>query len=201
MNYEDVGKLLAKLAAFDQRTVGEADVLAWHEVLGRYELGDCLAAVTEWYRDESRRAMPADIRSLTIRIRDERQARESVAQRRAAIEAGPTVRDRSTAVTALVRQIADALPKPDLYERAKARARQDRGRPVPLPRTASSKKTRKPKDYPEPASDDIARMATRYLLDGHSPVDVAERLAVSRRWCERTIRTLTAAPDPEGATT
>lgn len=199
MTPADTGRVLMKAAAFDQRTVGEADVLAWHEVIGHFELRDCLAAIGEHYRESSSRAMPADIRRLAIRIRDERLARESTEQRRLAIESGPTVRDRSDAVTALVRQVAEALPKPDVYERAKARARAERGRPELLPpRQRKTPKSGKPKDWPDPASDDVAAMATRYLLDGHDPVSVSGRLAVSRRWCERTIRRLTAIP-PEGA--
>lgn len=190
----DTARLLAKLAAFDQRTVGEPDVLAWHEVLGHFDLQDCLVAVTEHYREETRRAMPADIRRLAIRIRDTRKD----AAERLALAAAPPLPDRSEQVRALVRAVADSLPTPDLYERAKARARRERGRPAPPPaRERKPKKSGKPRDYANPASDDIAAMATRYLLDGYRPADVAERLAVSRRWCENTSHRLT----PEGATT
>ena len=33
MNHQEIGRLLAYIAAFDKRTVGAADVLAWHDVL------------------------------------------------------------------------------------------------------------------------------------------------------------------------
>jgi len=193
VNYEETGLVLAKLAAFDQRTVGESDLLAWHEVLGRYDLDDCLAAVTAHYADTRDRAMPADIRRHATRIRNDRHEREERETRRLEIEAKP---DRSDAVTALVQSVVDALPKPDVHQRALARARKDRGRPEPV--RHERKKPAKPGDYPVPASDDVAALATRYLLDGHEPRAVAERLAVSRRWCEKTIRRL--RPDPEGAT-
>lgn len=195
MNLEDVSTVLAKAAAFDQRRVGEADVLAWHEVIGHFDLADCLAAVTAHYTETGDRAMPADIRRLAIGIRDRRKETAE----RLALAAAPPQPDRSDAVKALVQAVADALPKPDLHQQAVTRARQERGRPALPPRQAKSAKPTKRQDYPAPASDDIAQLATRYLLDGHEPAAVADRLAVSRRWCETTIRRLRPA-DPEGAT-
>jgi hypothetical protein len=193
VNLEEIGLVLAKLAAFDQRTVGEADLLAWHEVIGRFDLQDCLTAVTTHYTETRDRAMPADIRHLAIGIRDRRKATAE----QLALAAAPPLADRSEVVKALVRQVADALPKPDLHERAKARARRERGRPAPPPsREPKRGKSAKRQEYPEPASSDVSKLATRYLLDGYPPTDVAERLAVSRKWCERTIRRLR----PEGAT-
>jgi hypothetical protein len=187
VNVEDIGLVLAKLAAFDQRTVGNADLLAWHEVIGHMDVQDCLAAVTEHYRESANRAMPADIRRIAISVRDARHSRERVAERREAIESGPTVRDRSAEVTALVASVAASLPKPDNHAKALARARAERGRPYKPP-TKERRQPKAPKDYPPPATDDVAAMATRYLLDGHEPAVVAERLAVSRRWCERTAK-------------
>jgi hypothetical protein len=189
VNIEDVGLVLAKLAAFDQRTVGNADLLAWHEVIGHMDVQDCLAAVTEHYRESANRAMPADIRRIAISLRDARHSRERVTERREAIESGPTVRDRSAEVTALVASVAASLPQPTNHDRALARARRDRGRPYQAP-TKERRQPKQPKDHPPPATDDVAAMATRYLLDGHEPHEVAERLAVSRRWCERTAKTL-----------
>lgn len=191
MTPADTGKVLMKVAAYDQRTVGAADIAAWHEVIGGLDLGDCLNAVTVHYREQSTRAMPADIRKLALGIRDARQARERQTDRRLAIEAGPTTRDRSPEVTALVQSVIAALPKADVHERALARARKERGRPSPELRQATAKqrkKTKKPKDYEPPVSDEIAALATRYLIDGYAPADVADRLCVSRRWCERTAR-------------
>src|SRR6266498_864439 len=72
----DVARVLTKAAAYDQRTIGEADVLAWHEILAPYELVDALEAVTRHYRDSTERVMPAQLRKLTITTRDERHSRE-----------------------------------------------------------------------------------------------------------------------------
>lgn len=189
MTPEDVVDVLTKCAAYDQRTVGEVDVMAWHDVLARTDRADALEAVRLHYAEHTQRAMPADVRRLAAGIRDVRQGRERQQQR--AIGAGPTVRDRSAEVTALVHTVATALPKPDLHQRAMDRARRERGRPdKPAPK---QKKPRRPADHPPPATDDVARMATRYLVDGRTPQDVSERLYVSRRWCERTLARLRGA--------
>jgi hypothetical protein len=185
---EDIVDVLTKCAAYDQRTVGEADVMAWHEILGRVDRGDALEAVRVHYGETSERAMPAHIRKLAAGIRDTREGRERQHERRLAIESGPTVRDRSADVTALVRQVADSLPQPDAHARALDRARKERGRPEKP--TKQRRQTKKPKDYPQPATDAAAALATRYLLDGYTPEAVAEKLFVSRRWCEKTIRRL-----------
>lgn len=73
MTPEDVVDVLTKAAAFDQRTVGEADVLAWHEVLHRCDRDDALAAVTRHYTDSRERIMPADVVRLARVVREERQ--------------------------------------------------------------------------------------------------------------------------------
>ena len=183
MTPQETAAVLAKCSGFDQRTVGSADVMAWHEVIGYLDLEDCLKAVTVHYSEQSNRAMPADIRRIAIPIRDRRKdgmAREE----RLAIEAGVT--DRSEAVTALIREVAASLPQPDVHKRAVARARAERGGPAPkLARKPKKTKGDKP-TYPPPQTDAAAAMATRYLIDGYTPADVSERLGVNRRWCEKT---------------
>lgn len=191
MTPADTGKVLMKVAAYDQRTVGAADIAAWHEVIGGLDIADCLNAVTVHYREQSTRAMPADIRKLALGIRDARQARERQNDRRLAIEAGPTTRDRSPEVTAMVESVIAALPKADVHTRAVARARQERGRPSIELRQATAKRGKKAKkreEYKPPVSDEIAALVTRYLIDGYAPADVSERFGVSRKWCERTAR-------------
>lgn len=58
----DVATLLAFAAAFDRRTLGEADVLAWHTVLADVDLDDARQAVSAHYADTRDWIMPADIR-------------------------------------------------------------------------------------------------------------------------------------------
>lgn len=72
MTPPEAALVLTKCCAYDQRTIGEADVIAWHEVLGDLRLVDCLAAVAAWYRDHRERIMPADIRRGVKVIRDGR---------------------------------------------------------------------------------------------------------------------------------
>jgi hypothetical protein len=73
---EDIIDVLAKAAAFDNRTVGKADVLAWHEVIGDLDRDDALAAVARFYGAVTeRRIMPGDVRTLAGEIQRERRRR------------------------------------------------------------------------------------------------------------------------------
>lgn len=76
MSKRDVAKLLAFVAAYDQRTVGTADVEAWHAVAAqaRWELTYAQRAVIEHFTDSTDRLMPAHI-TRTLRERRERYAR------------------------------------------------------------------------------------------------------------------------------
>lgn len=179
MTPEQVVDLLTKCAAYDQRTIGEGDVMAWWEVLNRIELADALEAVRLHYTEQSDRAMPADIRKLALNIRDQRQARERQQERRA-IEAG--TRDRSDDVKALVQSVADALPKADIHKRAIDRARKERGRPEPKPRKERGKTK---VVMPVPSSNEVATLARQYLVDGWEPEAVAERLGIEVKWCRK----------------
>jgi len=53
--------ILARCASFDQRTIGKADVEAWHLVIGYMTHAEAERAVVEHYSEESRRIWPADI--------------------------------------------------------------------------------------------------------------------------------------------
>lgn len=66
MKQSDTAKLLAFCAAFDQRTVGESDVLAWTEALAspwvpNLGLEEAQQAVIEHYRATAVRIAPADV--------------------------------------------------------------------------------------------------------------------------------------------
>lgn len=75
MNRGDVARLLAVCAAYDQRTAGEADVLAWAELIGDLNAADAVQAVKNHYATETRRVMPVDVITGVRRIRDDRLAR------------------------------------------------------------------------------------------------------------------------------
>lgn len=61
MTHDEVAVLLAKCASVDQRTVGRADVLSWHELVGHLPLADTLDAVRRWYGARRDRIMPSDV--------------------------------------------------------------------------------------------------------------------------------------------
>lgn len=61
MTPAETAELLALAAAYDQRTVGEFDVGAWHELLRDTDQGDARTAVLDHYRVHRERVMPADV--------------------------------------------------------------------------------------------------------------------------------------------
>lgn len=66
MTKSEVALVLVKCAAFDQRTIAEGDVEAWHEIVGHVDVADGLAAVTSWYSEHHDRIMPADILKIVF---------------------------------------------------------------------------------------------------------------------------------------
>lgn len=80
MNLSETARALALVQAFDQRTVGDADVIAWQGVLADATLADVEEAVRQHYAEETGRIMPAHIR---------RAVRDMVSQREMARTATP----------------------------------------------------------------------------------------------------------------
>lgn len=72
MNRAETAQLLAMVQAFDRRTVGESDVLAWADVLHDIDHADAAQAVRDHYRDSHDWLMPADVRKRVKAIRDDR---------------------------------------------------------------------------------------------------------------------------------
>jgi len=71
----EVSELLTLAAAFDRRTIGEADVEAWFLLLANVAFEDARRAVLRHYADETRWIMPADVRRGVRTIRAERADR------------------------------------------------------------------------------------------------------------------------------
>lgn len=66
MTRSEAAALLAFCAAYDQRTIGETDVLAWHEALDspwvpNIDLDEAQAAVVAHYRETPQRITVADV--------------------------------------------------------------------------------------------------------------------------------------------
>lgn len=113
----DAARVLTKAAAFDQRTIGESDVLAWHEALVDLDGADALAAVSRHYGTSEQRIMPSHVRRLAAEIarerhRVEREAEEQFALEQYRAQAGP-LRDRSDDIRDLVSQVRTELPAGD----------------------------------------------------------------------------------------
>lgn len=74
MNLSETALMLAQMQAYDQRTVGESDVIAWHALLGDAPFEDCQEAVRRHYAEQTDRIMPAHVRRLVRDIHGEREA-------------------------------------------------------------------------------------------------------------------------------
>lgn len=140
MTPEETAAVLAKCAAVDQRTVGRADVLAWHEILERFEMPDCHEAVKRWYSTHRERIMPSDVVALVKEIRSERIGKQphEVREIPSRFEIDD-IRDERVAVN--IARIAAAWAMPpmepmdDIQAVAIQRSRQERGkRKHPMPR-------------------------------------------------------------------
>jgi hypothetical protein len=62
MKRDQIIDLLSVAAAYDQRTVGNADIAAWTLALGELDFDRARDAVVAHYREQTRRIMPADVR-------------------------------------------------------------------------------------------------------------------------------------------
>lgn len=77
MTPDETALVLAKAALVDMRTIGEEDVMAWHEIVQRLDFHDALSAVTRHYGETRDRLMPADLIRHARIMRDERQRLEA----------------------------------------------------------------------------------------------------------------------------
>lgn len=73
MNRQQAAILLSLAAARDRRTIGDADVMAWAEDLTSIEFDDAREAVTRHYRASTDWLMPAHVVSIVKIIREERR--------------------------------------------------------------------------------------------------------------------------------
>lgn len=69
MNLEETTRLLGFCAAFDARTVGKADVIAWNTVVGWMPYSDAEAAVADHYSRETDFIKPAHVIAIVKRLR------------------------------------------------------------------------------------------------------------------------------------
>ena len=70
MNHSETAILLAKICAYDRRTVGRADVQAWTESLDEHmSLQDAMEAVTRHFRESTDWLMPVHVIRKVAEIR------------------------------------------------------------------------------------------------------------------------------------
>lgn len=80
MNASEIGQLLAFAALYDNRKVGDADVVAWLEAIGDLPYADARTAVAGHYGSESTdRLMPGHVRIRVKAMRRERLERNPIA--------------------------------------------------------------------------------------------------------------------------
>lgn len=72
MNRSEAARLLALVASFNNRTIGEADVVAWQSVLDDIALADAEEAVRRHFRKSAEWIMPVHIRNLAEEVTGER---------------------------------------------------------------------------------------------------------------------------------
>lgn len=83
----DAAELLMIAAAFDRRTIGEADAVAWADALHDLDPMMCAAGVRSHYRDTAEWIMPSHIRQRVKALRETAAERAHKQNLRQAIDA------------------------------------------------------------------------------------------------------------------
>ncbi len=137
MTPSEAVKILALAAAFDQRTVGEADARAWHAVLADLDFPEAQEAVRAHYAETKERLMPADIRQRVKLARRAAAEAEYRARARAELTPGDPYPVQA-GVTQVVRALAEHRGKdPETAEADLEARRKARSRPCPWCKAAA----------------------------------------------------------------
>lgn len=81
MTPDEAADVLARAAAYDQRTVGISDAEAWAAALPDIAADEAIPAIAAWYSRRRERVMPADVRQLVTVARNEAWERSNPDQR------------------------------------------------------------------------------------------------------------------------
>jgi hypothetical protein len=124
--------LLSVAAAFDRRTTGESDVIAWHAAVGDLDFADSRTAVIAHYQQSRDWVMPADVRTRVKAMRRDRLEREIASAPPAELTGEPG--RYKAELDANIRRIADGMtrhlaiaapvredPPPEEFTEARAR--------------------------------------------------------------------------------
>ena len=123
MTPDETVDLLTVAAAFDQRTVGEGDAMAWHAVLGDLSFTDAKQAVLGYYADTRERIMPADVRQRVRDIRDARLNAMEIPEPPRELAANPPA--YRAAIRAAAQAIADGRDPETAMQAVAAQARRE----------------------------------------------------------------------------
>ncbi|MGH3415020.1 MAG: hypothetical protein ACRDVE_14510 [Actinocrinis sp.] len=104
MTPEEIGKLLATCAAFDNRKTDDSAVLAWLGAVGDLSHPECEAAVIAHYSDSREWIMPADVRS---RVRRKRRVAADHGRIRELLDLDAYRREVDQADKAFMRKLAE----------------------------------------------------------------------------------------------
>lgn len=77
MNYAETTQVLAAIQIYDARHVDEATIKAWHRMLHRFTLPDCLAAVEAHFYESTDYLLPAHV---IRRVKSTRSRRLALAE-------------------------------------------------------------------------------------------------------------------------
>lgn len=75
MNRNDVADVLTAISAYDQRTVGEPDIIAWHAAIGDLPKDVAIEAVAMHHKISAERIKPFHVNELVRNIRNDRRER------------------------------------------------------------------------------------------------------------------------------
>jgi hypothetical protein len=127
MTKAETARLLALIAAFDKRTVGETEIEAWHLIIGHLDPQDCAEAVRQHFTDSTAYLMPAHIVKAATLAGERREGRRRVAE----LEAQRLAEQR---------QIEAAPVEPVNREEVKAHLKAMAARGKPLGRAADPRR-------------------------------------------------------------
>jgi len=106
VNATETGQLLAFAALYDNRKVGDPDIVAWLEAIGDLPYADARSAVAGHYGESTERIMPGHVRTRVKAMRRERLERDPVAAPPAELADDPG--KYREALKGEIRRIADA---------------------------------------------------------------------------------------------
>lgn len=119
----DAAELLSIAAAFDRRTIGEADAYAWADALADLDPMECQQAIRSHYRATDAFAMPSHIRQRVKAIRETAAERAHRANMHREIEAPRDAQASHQGYLAAVQVLAERVGRTE-YDRGKADAEQ-----------------------------------------------------------------------------